>query len=295
MSKSRTPTARVLRALPRLLLVTCSVLALPVLADNGRFEINQDCALAGCFPGDSPGFPITISASGSYLLVSNIEVDLLNANGIDIYANTADVVDIDLNGFTLSGGGSCTGVPVTSCSGGVGFRGVIINQSVASDSVLVSIRNGTVRGFIQSGLGLFGAPQTAALAPGSKVERVTVTENGGDGISYQLYDESILLLDHVQAIRNGSRGIGLVNNGAGQIEARHVVAYGNQGVGLVATTGSMVTRSRFQRNGGSGLSCQPCTVALGDVLFGGNGASSQYFITTVRNMGGVVCLEASCP
>ena len=38
------------------------VLALPVLAVDGVLEINHTCAVqTGCFSGDTPGYPVTIT------------------------------------------------------------------------------------------------------------------------------------------------------------------------------------------------------------------------------------------
>ena len=48
-------------------------LATPALAVDGVLEINQTCAVqTGCFAGDSPGFPVTITQPGSYRLTSNL-------------------------------------------------------------------------------------------------------------------------------------------------------------------------------------------------------------------------------
>jgi len=47
--------------------------ARPLAAVDGVIEINQARALAGG-PGDEPGFPVTIYASGSYRLTSNLSV-----------------------------------------------------------------------------------------------------------------------------------------------------------------------------------------------------------------------------
>jgi len=53
------------------LLVAALLAPSPVLgaAHDGRFAIDAACVLDGCFPGDSPGFPVEITAAGSYRLV----------------------------------------------------------------------------------------------------------------------------------------------------------------------------------------------------------------------------------
>ncbi|MCA9503381.1 MAG: hypothetical protein KC616_09880 [Myxococcales bacterium] len=79
------------------------LIAAPALASDGVLEIDQTCAvLTGCFPGDAPGFPVTISERGSYLVTSNLTVDGAPDALIDILSS-AVAVDLDLNGFTLKG------------------------------------------------------------------------------------------------------------------------------------------------------------------------------------------------
>jgi hypothetical protein len=55
---------------------TLMMLVGPLLAGDGKLEINQSCIAVGCFPGDTAGFPVTITSSGSYLLTGNLEVHL---------------------------------------------------------------------------------------------------------------------------------------------------------------------------------------------------------------------------
>ncbi len=54
----------------------------PALAVDGVLEINQACADSGCFSGDGAGFPVIISAAGSYRLTSNLVVPNENTDGI---------------------------------------------------------------------------------------------------------------------------------------------------------------------------------------------------------------------
>jgi hypothetical protein len=62
-------------------------------------QINQAHALAGSItPGDTPGFPVTISVPGSYELTSNLEVPAASAQAIVI---TASHVTLNLNGFLI--------------------------------------------------------------------------------------------------------------------------------------------------------------------------------------------------
>jgi hypothetical protein len=110
---------------------------------EGSVLINQARALAGGIsPGDTPGFPITISQAGTYALVSNLVPTNDNVNVIEI--NTSDGVTLDLNRFSILGGGTCTfdvvDFNVTSCTNtGTGNGIYSLNNSI-------TIRNGSILG-----------------------------------------------------------------------------------------------------------------------------------------------------
>ena len=121
-----------------------AALAGPIYAVDGVVLINQSAALAGnVTPGDTPGFPVTISVSGSYRLSSNLIVSDPNANtdGIDI---SADNVTIDLNGFSIFGPVVCSGTQtVTSCSPqghGSGISSFNVNTVVLNGALKVWVR-----------------------------------------------------------------------------------------------------------------------------------------------------------
>ena len=72
-------------------------------AVDGVVLIDQNHALAGNItPGDTPGFPVTISQPGSYKLSSNLTVPDADTTAIQITSNN---VTLDLNGFTETIGG----------------------------------------------------------------------------------------------------------------------------------------------------------------------------------------------
>ena len=102
----------------------------PALADDGVLEINQTCAVqTGCFPGDTPGFPVTIdgSAGRSYRLSGDLTIADANNDGIRV---DADSISIDLNGFSIIGPGTCSGSPnvCTLTSGNRSFRAVALPE-----------------------------------------------------------------------------------------------------------------------------------------------------------------------
>src|SRR5687767_6473062 len=73
---------------------------------DGVVEFNQSDALrGGVTPGDAPGFPVTLSAAGSYRLSGNLTVP---AGGSGVIID-ADNVTLDLNGFSILGANTCNG------------------------------------------------------------------------------------------------------------------------------------------------------------------------------------------
>lgn len=69
---------------------------------QGATVVTQASAQAGdVTPGDAPGFPVTISQPGPYILGSHLTVPA-GKIGIEV---ESDFVDIDMNGFSLIGSG----------------------------------------------------------------------------------------------------------------------------------------------------------------------------------------------
>ena len=70
-------------------------------ASDGVLEINQTCAVqTGCFPGDTAGFPVTITEADrrSYRLTSDLVVPLPSNTGIYLHISSAT---LDLGGFVF--------------------------------------------------------------------------------------------------------------------------------------------------------------------------------------------------
>jgi len=106
------------------------------------------------FSGKDP-FPKKLKKSNSYLQVSNITIPAKNTttDGVDI---TASNVTVDLQGYTISGPGSGSGVGIN-----------------ASGQSNVTIENGIITG-------MGGA--AIILGPNSVVRNVQIVNNGGDGV-----------------------------------------------------------------------------------------------------------------
>ena len=280
---------------------SASLLALlPLLAHaaGGAYEINQDCAVAGCFGGDAAGFPVTITKAGAYVLTSDLLISTGGADAIDIVGGVSPV-DIDLNGHTINGGGFCINSPVGGCStGAVGFYG--INQVYASPPGVLHVHDGTIKGFTYT----TGGVQPAAIflgnaGDGSVVERVNLLENGGNG-AISAFSDVVGTL-HVRDSRiSRNRYDGLfsfnVNSNLLTLVVENSEFSANGAVGIHEFSKSTITGSRFYGNGGQGISGTSSTYAIGQNTFNNNlSGGVQYAISTKRDMGGNVCIVGTCP
>jgi nitrous oxidase accessory protein NosD len=120
-----------LRTVVAVLICAALMFAAPAFAVDGVVLINQSTVLA------AGGFPYKITQPGSYKLSGNLVVPA-NVDGIDILA---DGVTVDLNGFRISGPGTCTGE-------GAGISCVSLSGTgISGSSTDVTIRNGSIVGF----------------------------------------------------------------------------------------------------------------------------------------------------
>ncbi len=169
--------------------------ALPALASNGVIEINQAKALAGdVTPGDTPGFPVTLSGNGSFILTSDLNLTVAavpqDTYGIEVVGES---ISIDLNGFTIYGPTQCSPPhPITCTSTGIG-----IGIEVPFTFTNLAVRNGTIRG-----LGKHGIHQENGQGV---YEDLTVLSNGGCGLFVQS-----AAIRRVKSRLNGLRGIDLL-------------------------------------------------------------------------------------
>ncbi|MEZ4334091.1 MAG: right-handed parallel beta-helix repeat-containing protein [Myxococcota bacterium] len=224
----------------------------PASAVDGVLEINQTCATTtGCFPGDAPGFPVTISGSAgrSVRLTSDLAVGDPNVDGIEI---TVARVEIDFNGFSLVcyslGSGTAKGVTGTGTNG--------------SFARYTTLRNGVIRGARNLGVALAGAEDV-------RLERMTVEFSSGGGVALghgaqivdsRFTDNGSISLDAVvvgdRAILRGNSIDG--SGGRGLVAGKHAVVEGNVvtasgGDGIDADFGSVLARNASASNGGRGI------------------------------------------
>lgn len=147
-----------------------------VLASNGSIEIHSSCAIVtGCFPGDAPGLPVTITEPGHYKLTSLIGTTF---DAPDLITIDSSNVTVDLNGFSLVGLTDCTaaGSPnVTTCTPLGPDTAVRVLLGAGGRHRFVTVRNGIIEGVRGNGI-------DASQAFSTIVENVTVTSCGGEGI-----------------------------------------------------------------------------------------------------------------
>jgi len=169
--------------------------AVPALAVDGVIEVNQARALkGGVTAGDTPGFPVTIATAGSYRLMSNLTLPDASAGGIDI---TVDDVEVDLNGFSILGPGTCSAtysnnlLTAVTCTptggGGYGLR--------ATNRKQIRVHDGAVRGVGGKGI---------VIGEGI-IHDVQAIQNAGTGV--QSSDNS--LMRNIRADTNDGPGISM--------------------------------------------------------------------------------------
>lgn len=207
------------------------LLFLPMMAgvaSGAQIVITQAAVAAGnVTPGDTPGFPLTISASGSYRLDSNLSVSRANSAIIV----TAPNVTIDLNGFWIDGQR-------------VGVAG--INATAGS----LTVKNGTITRFANDGIYAYG--------PLLKVDNVRIRDNGRYGIN-EVYvnaspktgqeDGHTLITNNI--IFRNLQGITCQS---GCLVDKNVISFNTYTGVIISQSGSIVTNNVISNNGGYGVS-----------------------------------------
>lgn len=175
----------------------------------------------------------TISTAGSYRLTSDLNA---TAGQTGIFIDTSNVT-IDLNGFTIHGGGEV---------------GLTDGISMANGSN-IEIRNGAVRGFLRHGI-------FAANATNVRVIDVRALDNTADGINLEGQNpgQGGHLIRNCNASGNGGEGLRMVANG-GLIEGN--VSLDNGGAGIEAPAnqigigGNVVRDNTIGISGGLTIAC----------------------------------------
>jgi hypothetical protein len=217
-----------------------TLIAAALLAAGGsalaQATLDHNKALAGnSLPGDAPGYPITLSQPGHYVLKSNLQVPA-GVHGIEI---TGKNVTLDLNGFSILGTGDCIrndSTKVVTCAGAVGTAAGV---RVTADAV--TIRNGTVSGFV------YGVD-------------VNYVGNGTQGGA---------VLADLLLTRNLRYGLGSDAAKSPHLRASGLIATLNGDSGVYARNG-LIERSQANNNGGDGFDLNSLLVSLLDSFAFGN-------------------------
>ena len=199
-------------ALSLILVVVSLALAIQARGSEGVREINQACVVTGCFSGDGAGFPVTITAEGSYRLTSSLVASLAR----DAIRIEATDVTLDLNGFSI--GGSNVGTIGIWDFGVAGVERAVI-------------RNGSIHNFTSHGISLQGGL--------NRIEQVQLISNAGSGV---LTGQGSWVVENL-IMSNGSHGVELV--GSLQDQAQGLVSGNiitdNDGDGINTLRGTRVS------------------------------------------------------
>jgi hypothetical protein len=224
------------------------------LASDGQLEINQACAVnTGCFTGDTPGFPVTITQSGSYRLTGNLDLTAENpaTNGIDV---SAPATTVDLGGFQIVGpttcSGACGAVSCAPSSGSSGWAVVFQSGAIAS-----TVRNGTVRNMGNTGIG--------SAANNIHIEGIKAYHNAFDGIGT---NQNTVVLNSI-VFENGQDGIDV--DAGSLIDNSSSACNKNHGIEVDGLNG-IVVRSTAQGNGADGINITVGGAVIENVTASGN-------------------------
>jgi parallel beta-helix repeat protein len=260
-------------------------IASPTYAVDGVLEINQACAAnTGCFSGDAAGFPVTITASGSYRLTGNLDMGVANA-GIEIAAAN---VALDLNGFEIFVAGSGAGPAILSSAVNVSVRngafrspGTVLASAILLSGYGSSVDEVTVSAGFTTGGGAI------RLGSQCRLSRSCVIANSGDGVHV---GNDCIVNDNVVVYNATSTGLGMIvgqhstvtNNVvnanaiaggsvANLVVGSHSTIVGNTANSAITGTGIISSDSVLRDNVASGnvvgISCSRCTL-IGNVTNG---------------------------
>jgi len=206
--------------------VFCLTLAFtePAMARDGLIQINAARAVAGgVTPTDTPGYPVTIDTSDSYLLTGDLVVASENTTVVEI---TADRVTLDLNGFGIYGPVACFASPPTCFPGGGTGHGIHIQSNE------VTIRNGSVKGNGADGI-------SGSTASQIRIESVDTGNNGRSCVNLG----TVAVIRNTRAVRCALHGFEVLNSA---LLVDNIAVF-NGGVGI-ASSSSSEAKSGYRSN-----------------------------------------------
>jgi len=220
--------------------IVATAAAVPAVATDGVIEINQARAKAGgVTPTDTPDFPVTIDHGGSYRLTSDLVVATANTDAILVTTTGAEVT-IDLNGFSILGPVTCTGVPVTDCSTSGSGRGIYGGDPTGR----LRVTNGAIRGMGDVDVWADGEPLS--------VDSLHVSHSQYGILSTAPFGQVSDTV--VERVRHEGISLG------GYATVRNCTATMNGGTGISASSGT-ITGSVANQNGADGIGGSAGTVS----------------------------------
>ena len=238
-----------------LLILVATLLLAPTYASavDGVVEINAAKVQA------AGGYPYQVTQPGSYRLTSDLRVSDPSLSAIKV---TSSFVTIDLNGFSIVGPGSGSGIgidatlqPVITIHdgevAGMGGGGIKTGHSSQIHHMRVLSNGGSQDGF--------GIWCTDACLISSNI----VNNNGGNGIQVLINDSPLTggaarIIDNVA---QHNQGLGIV--GGGVINGNMA---NDNAIGFYVLTDTVLTNNRARDNGSFGLVCNNA----GDVAYSNN-------------------------
>lgn len=230
-----------------------------VTVANGVVLFNQADALAGnVTPGDAPGFPVTLSATGSYRLAGNL-LPTAGKDGIEV---TGPEVTIDMFGFRLAGSGAAL-------------------NGVVGRSRALTVKNGTIRGFTENGIITYAEFLT--------VDAMRINDNIDAGVRdyYVTGTAGFSAITNSNISRNGT---GIACNNNCRIESNIIGA--NRGYGVYTPyDGAIVLGNTISNNGAYGIYV-PTRTGVGNNTMIGNAQGPSFGSYTPLNPN--VCPSGVC-
>jgi hypothetical protein len=210
-------------------------------AVDGVVLIDEAAVLAGGITsGDGPGYPVTITDSGSYRLSSDLHVPA-GTSGFDISTSN---VTLDLNGFSVIG------------------ANYAVTDGIFIFGNNVEVRNGTVREFGRHGIFSRNAGRCIDCidAEGVRIVDVRALANGLNGIRLESQGG---LVEGCSAHMNGNAGINAQGNGT---LVKNSVARANKTYGFIGSSNTGLRSNVATANNGGDLNPQ----VLGGINLGEN-------------------------
>lgn len=250
-------------------------------AADGAILINQQKAQTGSVTtGDAPGFPVTLSQPGSYVLSGNLTVPDQNTTAIQV---TADNVTIDLNGFSIIGPNIANG----------------FGEGVSAFSrTNIAVLNGTVRGMGSPGVSLGNKARAEGLRLISNTDGIRVGVDSlvkditalGNRVTGIYVSGKSTLLNSV-ATQNGEDGIFTGEDCLVQGNTVH----GNGRYGISVGSYSTVLQNTVTGNGDFGLLLGSSTGYAQNVVADNKTVSGPQ-VSGGLQMGTNVCgFDTTCP